>query len=91
MPTERIPNTLKVPVTAVAQDGLDNYVFQASGNIFNRRRVNVLHRDEDYVVIAESRLLTDGVPIAMNGAYQLQLALLNASMDPAAIAHGHAH
>ncbi|MCA9270318.1 MAG: hypothetical protein KDA41_17675 [Planctomycetales bacterium] len=91
IPLERVPDALKVPVEAVARDGLDNYVFQASGNTFVRRRVQVLHRDEDYAVLAEDRMITAGVPVAMSGAYQLQLALLNKSMDPAALAHGHAH
>ena len=91
VPTKRESGALKVPVAAVAEDGPNFYVFQASGNSFHRRRVEVLHRDEDFVVLKEGRLITDGVPIAMNGAYQLQLALLNASMDPATVAHGHAH
>lgn len=91
VPLQRIPNALKLPVAAVAEDGLNHYVFQVSGNTFVRRPVQVLERDENYVVIAENRFVQPGVRIALNGAFQLQLALLNKAMDPAALAHGHSH
>lgn len=91
VPAALLEDSLKVPVEAVARDGLDNYIFQVSGNTFVRRKVTVRQRDEDFAVIAESPLVTAGVKIAMSGAYQLQLALLNKSADPAAAAHGHAH
>jgi multidrug efflux pump subunit AcrA (membrane-fusion protein) len=91
VPTKLIPGVLTVPVAAVAEDGLNHYVFQVSGNTFVRRPVHVLHRDEDNVVIAENRYVTAGVRIALSGAFQLQLALLNKALDPAALAHGHSH
>ena len=92
VPTELLPGALKVPIEAIAQDGLNFYVFQVLGkNSFKRHPVHVLHRDEDYAVIAPSKVVAPGMKIAMSGAFQLQLALLNKSIDPAAIAHGHAH
>jgi len=91
VPVARISDALKVPLDAVAEEGLNQFVFQGSGNTFIRRPVRVLYRDEDFAVIEENRYVTAGVPIAMNGAYQLQLALLNKASDPAELSHGHAH
>jgi multidrug efflux pump subunit AcrA (membrane-fusion protein) len=91
VPAQLIPGALRVPLAAVAEDGLNHYVFQVSGNTFVRRPVQVLERDENYIVIAENRFVRPGVKIALNGAFQLQLALLNKALDPAAIAHGHSH
>lgn len=91
VPAQLIAGALKVPVAAVAEDGLNHYVFQVSGNTFVRRPVQILERDENFVVIAQNRFVQPGVKIALNGAFQLQLALLNKAMDPAALAHGHSH
>jgi multidrug efflux pump subunit AcrA (membrane-fusion protein) len=91
VPAQLITGALKVPVAAVAEDGLNHYVFQVSGNTFVRRPVQILERDENFVVIAQNRFVQPGVKIALNGAFQLQLALLNKAMDPAALAHGHSH
>ena len=90
VPLVQFDKCLKVPVEAVARDGLDNYVFQVSGTVFLRRPVQVLQRDEDYAVLAETRTITEGVTIAATGAYQLQLALANKAAGPVH-EHGHSH
>ena len=91
VPVSQVEDVLIVPVEAVAEDGLDHFVFQVSGNTFVRKPVRVVEHDEDYIVLEETRTLTQGVKIALSGAYQLQLALLNRAAGPAAAHHGHTH
>ncbi|MEQ8791710.1 MAG: efflux RND transporter periplasmic adaptor subunit [Pirellulaceae bacterium] len=89
VPTERFRQKLVVPAEAVAQDGLENYVFQVSGDRFVRRPVQIEYRDENRVVLAEGQSVAEGVRIAMSGAYQLQLALLNRAAGPQEHQHHH--
>lgn len=93
VPVERMENKLVIPVDAVAQDGLDNFVFVASGSTFIRRTITVEYRDQRSVVIGKGSRVYEGDSIAMSGAYQLQLALKNRAsgpVDPHA-GHNHAH
>ena len=88
---ELLENKLVVPIEAVAQHGLENYVFQASGSAFLRRPVTIEYRDHKNVVLGAGSRIYAGDMIAISGAYQLQLALLNRSsgqVDPHA---GHSH
>jgi multidrug efflux pump subunit AcrA (membrane-fusion protein) len=89
VPLQRFPNRLVIPAEAVAQDGLEHYVFQVSDQFFVRRRVEIAGRDERRVVLAENQVVTDGMQLAMSGAYQLQLALLNRASGP--VEHDHHH
>jgi len=90
VPMKQFEKSFVVPVTAVVQDGVENYVFQSGGTTFVRRSVTVLFRDQDNVVLGDSERVFEGTPLAMTGAYQLQLALRNRSSGPAA-GHGHSH
>ena len=91
VPVERMENKLVVPVDAVAQHGPDNYVFQASGSAFLRRPVTIEYRDQRHVVLGAGSRIYAGDAIAISGAYQLQLALLNRSSGPVDPHHGHSH
>jgi multidrug efflux pump subunit AcrA (membrane-fusion protein) len=89
IPTQQFKQRLVIPAEAVAQDGLESYVFQVSGDTFVRRRVEIAWRDERKVVLAEGQSIGEGVRIAMSGAYQLQLSLKNRAAGPAQHTHHH--
>jgi multidrug efflux pump subunit AcrA (membrane-fusion protein) len=91
VPVEEWPERIVLPATAVAQDGVENYVFRANGNHFDRAAVHVEYRDPQWVVVANDGTLFPGDRIAMTAAQQLQLALKNKAgggIDPHA---GHNH
>lgn len=91
VPVEVWEKRIVLPVAAVAQDGVENYVFQENGKNFVRRPVHVEHRDELEVVIANDGGVFPSDTIAMNGAQQLLIALKNKS-GPAVDPHaGHNH
>lgn len=80
-----------LPLTAVVDEGAENYVFRQNGGKFERVAVHVEHRDRSAVVVANDGSLFPGEIIAERGAYQLQLAIKNQSgggVDPHA---GHNH
>lgn len=92
VPVERFTKRLIVPVEAVARDGLRRYVFQVSGNLFVRREVTVEYQDEQFVVLSDKNKNLEGASLAMTGAFQLQLALLNRRGGQSQDAHhGHGH
>ena len=91
VPVERMENKLVVPVDAVAQHGLENYVFQSSGSSFIRRPVTIEYRDHQNVVLGSRSRIYEGDAIAISGAYQLQLALLNRASGPVDPHAGHSH
>lgn len=91
VPVEDWPDRIVLPAAAVAQDGVENYVFRANGDHFDREPVHVEHRDPNWVVIANDGALFPGDRVAVSAAQQLQLALKNKSgggIDPHA---GHTH
>ena len=91
VPVEEWADRIVLPVEAVAQDGVENYVFRANGDHFDRQAVHVEHRDPQWVVVANDGTLFPGDRIALSAAQQLQLALKNKSggaIDPHA---GHNH
>jgi multidrug efflux pump subunit AcrA (membrane-fusion protein) len=91
VPTEMWKERLVLPVEAVAQDGVETYVFSPNGDHFDRRPVHVEYRDRFSVVIANDGSLFPGDIVATNGAQQMQLALKNKAgggVDPHA---GHNH
>lgn len=91
IPVETWTDRIVVPVGAIAQDGVETYVFSANGDHFDRRPVHVEYRDDQSAVIANDGAVFPGDIIAMNGAQQLQLALKNKAgggVDPHA---GHNH
>lgn len=91
VPVEEWPERIVLPADAVAQEGIENYVFRAHGDHFDRAPVHVEYRDPQWVVIANDGTLLAGDRVAMSAAQQLQLALRNKSgggVDPHA---GHNH
>jgi multidrug efflux pump subunit AcrA (membrane-fusion protein) len=91
VPVEEWADRIVLPTEAVAQDGVENYVFRANGDHFDRQAVHVEHRDPQWVVIANDGTLFPGDRVALSAAQQLQLALKNKSggaIDPHA---GHHH
>ena len=91
VPAETWPDRIVLPPTAVAQDGLEHYVFLTHGDHVHRHSVHVEYRDPTAVVIANDGAVSPGDQIALTAAQQLQLALKNKSggaVDPHA---GHNH
>jgi hypothetical protein len=90
VPIETWEDRIVLPVSGVAQDGAETYVFERNGDHFDRVPVHVEYRDDRYVVIEnDGRLL--GSTVTLTGAQQLHLALKNKSggaIDPHA---GHSH
>jgi multidrug efflux pump subunit AcrA (membrane-fusion protein) len=91
-PVERWANRLFVPLAAVAQDGVESYVFVYQGQAFVRTPVRIEHRDERHAVLADDKdSVKEGQIVAMSAAQQLQFALANKAgggVDPHA---GHNH
>lgn len=88
--TEVMRNKIVLPPDAVVIDGPNAFVFEQNGENFDRIDVHVLFKDKDTVVLENDGQLVDSI-IAMNGAYQMHLALKNQSggaIDPHA---GHNH
>ena len=88
--TQVMKNKIVLPPDAVVIEGPNAFVFEQNGDNFDRIDVQVLYRDKDTVVLENDGQLV-GSSIAMNGAYQMHLALKNQSggaIDPHA---GHNH
>ena len=91
VPVQGYDDTIVVPKDAVAEEGVERYVFVDHGDHFERRSVRVLARDEVSAAIATDGSLRTGDKIAVTGAHQLQMAIKNKSggtIDPHA---GHNH
>jgi multidrug efflux pump subunit AcrA (membrane-fusion protein) len=91
IPVETLPDRIVLPADAVAQEGVESYVFTPDGDHFDRRSVHVEYRDPLWVVIANDGSLFPDELVAVSGAQQLQLAIKNKSgggIDPHA---GHSH
>jgi len=83
-------NKFILPPSAVAFDGPNAFVFEQNGDAFDRVDVHVVFKNTEVVVVEKDiRLL--GSVVAVKGAYELNLAIKNASggaIDPHA---GHNH
>ena len=91
VPVEQWEKRIVLPVDAVAQDGVETYVFVPNGKRFDRKPVHVEYRDRFKVVIADDGSVYEGDAVALSGAQQMLLALKNKSggaVDPHA---GHNH
>lgn len=91
LPTsDRLDDKIVLPPDAVAIDGPNAFVFLSRGEYFDRQEVHVLLRDKNAVVIeADKKLL--GRRIAMTAAYQIHVAIKNASGAGADPHAGHSH
>lgn len=91
VPVETWTDQIVLPVEAIADDGVETYVFVQNGDHFDRQAVHVRYRDQQYAVIANDGSLFPGDTVALNSAHQLQMALKNKAgggVDPHA---GHSH
>ncbi|MBN8624737.1 MAG: efflux RND transporter periplasmic adaptor subunit [Planctomycetes bacterium] len=91
VPADEWTGRIVLPVDAVAQDGVETYVFSPNGDHFDRRSVHVEFRDRFSAVIANDGSIFPGDVVAVTGAQQMQLALKNKAgggIDPHA---GHNH
>jgi len=91
VPVERWASRIVLPVEAVVQDGAETYVYQQVRGEFARQPVHVEHRDQRWAVIEADGTLFPGDTVAVQGAYQIHLALKNKAgggPDPHA---GHNH
>lgn len=91
VPVEQWKDRIVLPVDAVAQDGVETYVFLPNGDHFDRQPVHVEYRDRLSAVVANDGSIFPGDAVVVAGAQQMQLALKNKSggaIDPHA---GHNH
>lgn len=91
IPVQTMDSRIVLPIEAVAQDGVETYVFVPNGDNLDRRCVHVEYRDTQWAVIANDGSLFPGDMVAISAAQQLQLALKNKAgggIDPHA---GHNH
>ena len=91
VPVSRIENAMVVPKNAVAEEGLERYLFVDHGERFVRVPVTVLARDSVHAAIENNGQIQSGEAIVIRGAHQLQMELRNragGAIDPHA---GHNH
>lgn len=92
VPTEKIENALVLPVEAVVREGPDAYVFRVNGSKLERQAVHVRFTGGGEAVLDDDGSLFPGDVVAMNNAYQLNLALRKAAGGAAVDPHaGHNH
>lgn len=92
IPIEHWEKQLVLPADAVVRSGPEAFVFQENGKLLVRRPVQVQYSDNETVVIANDGSVFPGERVAMNNAYQLNLALKKASGEgDSGHHHGHAH
>lgn len=94
VPVERQPDVLVVPTAAVIQDGVENFVYKQEPeepDHFARQAVQVVARDKREVVLARDGSLKPGETIAVQGAYQIHLALKNRNGGGGGEEHHHHH
>lgn len=105
VPVDRLPDRMVLPAAAVVTDGPESFVFRLAGRhaagegpdgkrlydeMYEAIPVVIAHRDSNLVVIAPGGELKKGDLIAMNRAYQLLLAMKNAT-EGGGGHHGHSH
>jgi len=91
VPYAALDHTFVVPKDAVAEDGLERYVFVDHGDHFERRPVHILAQDSISYALANDGVIKNGEPIATSGAHQLQMAFKQAASGPVDPHAGHAH
>jgi hypothetical protein len=68
---ERFENVFVLPADAVAQDGLETFVFTQNVNTFERKPVRLLLHDRQRVVLANDGSLAPGIYVVQRAAAQL--------------------
>lgn len=75
VPVDQIENVIVLPSAAVAFEGLDAFIFQQNGDLFNRIPVEVVHRDRYNVIIANDGAVSPGMYLAQNAGASLNRVL----------------
>ena len=96
---EPLPNSIILPVSAVAKDFQETYIFEWVGSeedkkIWRKKPVHVIHQTKDIVVLANDGSVFPGAMVAARGAGFILAALDAASQKTAGggIQHGdHVH
>lgn len=91
VPVEEWKDVIVIPVDAIAQEGLETFVFVENGDHFDRQPVHVKYRDQFDAVIDNDGSIFPGDLVAMNSAHQLQMAIKNKSGGGADPHAGHHH
>ncbi len=91
VPYSALDHTFVVPKDAVAEDGVERYVFVDHGDHFERRPVHVLSQDSISYALAIDGSIEEGERIATSGAHQLQMAFKQAASGPVDPHAGHTH
>jgi membrane fusion protein, heavy metal efflux system len=89
IPVEHWEDRFVLPVDAVVQEGLQWFVYQQVGDLFERKEVHIEHRDHRWAVVAADGTLATGDLVAAKGAYQIHLALKQQAGDGGDHAHHH--
>lgn len=90
VPFELKQNQIVLPAEAVIRDGADAYVFKANGRLLQRTAVAVEHMDSREAVIKNDGTLLPGFDVvALNQAYQLNLALKKLAGEGGGGGHSH--
>jgi cobalt-zinc-cadmium efflux system membrane fusion protein len=91
VPVEQWTERIVMPSDAVVTEGADAFVFRVNGKVMDRVPVQIEYEDMRFTVLANDGSLFPGDEVAMNQAYQLNLALKKqqgSGVDPHA---GHNH
>ena len=92
VPVKQWDGVIVLPARAVTEEGPDAFAFAVNGKKLERRQVHVVYQDGRNVVVANDRALFPGEPVALNNAYQLNLALKKQQGGGGADPHaGHMH
>ncbi len=91
VPIEELKNCIVLPSGAVTRRGPDRIVFLQDGKTFRDQVVRVLYEDDKVVVVPNGGGVFAGDPVAVSGAFALQLALDQQGGGDAHHEHGHSH
>jgi len=91
IPVEHWTNKIVLPIDAVVKEGAEAYVFRENGQLLERVTVTLLYEDTRFAVLADDGSLFPDDPIALNDAYQLNLALRKAQGSGVDLHAGHSH
>lgn len=92
VPVRKWQGVIVLPAEAVTEEGPDAFAFTINGKKLERREVRVISRDGRHVAITNDGALFPGEQVALNNAYQLNLALKKQQGGGGADPHaGHMH
>jgi len=91
LPVQKLTEQIVLPSEAVVSEGPDAYVFRANGKLLERVPVVIEHRDPRFVVLRNDGSVFVGDELAMNQAYQINLALKKQQGSGIDLHAGHNH